>query len=354
MELRCENISKTFGGVVALNDVSLSVKEGEVRALLGGNGSGKSTLAKIIGGTYFPTEGKVLFGDEDHTRTTPSKSKQKGVIITSQELSLFTNLTVAENLNITKMPTHRGPFKDNGQINENSLRVLRHIKMEDMLYKKVTELAPNQLYMLEFAKALLQDPKILVIDEITSALFRDDVVIVKEIIDELKARGVITLFISHRMGEIYSICDSVTIMRNGEVVGTFGMEEKNENELLAMMVGMDITEITRKAVTQKTSGNDIRENVLSLNKFLLKNFGTTIDLDIKQGEIIGIAGLQGHGQSDLTRSIFGLYGEADIELNDKPKKILSPVDAVREGIAFISGDRVQEVFFFRTLCRRKP
>ena len=344
MELRCEKISKAFGHVTALKDIEITVKAGEIRALLGGNGSGKSTLAKIIGGIYYPDEGKVVFGNEDYTKTTPGRQKKRGVIITSQELSLFTNLTVAENLNITELP-RKGFFIDKKAMSDRAFEVLEKINMKDVMDKKVSALAPNQLYLLEFAKALLQKPKILVVDEITSALFRDDVVMIKELLDELKEKGVVILFISHRMNEIYSICDSVTVMRNGETVGTFGIGEKEETELLSMMVGKSIDELTEAEKTTGSRKESDEDSMVRLKDFKLPGFGTKLNLDIKRGEIVGIAGLQGHGQSELTRAVMGLYGEADVELCGEAVCITSPADAVKKGIAFVSGDRIKDGAF---------
>lgn len=344
MELQCVNISKAFGHVAALKNINITVKKGEIRALLGGNGSGKSTLAKIIGGIYYPDSGKVMLGKEDYTKTTPSKQKKRGVIITSQELSLFMNLTVAENLNISDIPV-KGILINHKVMKDKALEILRKIKMEHLMEQKINVLAPNQLYMLEFAKALLQEPEILVVDEITSALFRDDVVIVKDLLDALKAKGTIILFISHRMNEIYSICDSVTVMRNGETVGTFSINEKEEGELLSMMVGKDIQEINDNKNAKSNKNGSKSESMVKLTDFILPGFGTRINLNIRKGEIVGIAGLQGHGQSELTRSVMGLLGQVEIELEREKIHINSPIEAVKQGIAFVSGDRIKDGAF---------
>ena len=342
MELCCSNLSKKFGPIIALKNVNMTVKEGEIRALLGGNGSGKSTLAKIIGGIYFPTEGTITFGSEDFTKTSPKRQKKRGVIITSQELSLFPNLSVIENLNITAIPT-KACFSDRSEMRTRAVNILHKIKFDNLIDAKVSNLAPNQKYMLELAKALLQSPKILVVDEITSALFRDDVEIVREIFNELKSKGAIILFISHRMNEIFNLCDSVSVMRNGEMIGTFGIHEKSESELLSMMVGKKISDLTDDVPQKGTCQG--QETMLRLKDFRLPGFNTLINLEIKKGEIIGIAGLQGHGQSNLIRAIAGLYGPIEIELEDRHVKINSSRASVHDGIAFISGDRAKEGAF---------
>jgi len=230
--LTCKGLKKSFGSVRALSNTSLSVKKGEIRAILGGNGSGKSTLAKILGGVVQLDQGTIhLFGQPLAIRS-PRDAKRQGIIVTSQELSLFTNQTVETNLLISRLPRKWGIFTNRKEVEKTARQILEELRLSHLLGKKVSELAPNEQYMIEFAKALIQNPKILIVDEITSALYREEVELVKQMLFRLKKEGVAILFISHRMSEIYSICDTVTVMRNGETVATVGVEEKNESELL--------------------------------------------------------------------------------------------------------------------------
>lgn len=182
----------------------------------------------------------------------------------------------------------------------------RLMKLENHCDKKVEDLAPNQQYMVELAKALVQEPKLLIIDEITSALYREDVEIVDDIIKDLKKKGCMVLFISHRMSELYAMCDSVTIMKNGETLGTYPMQEKTESELLSLMVGSKVETGRQHKNRQAKSEKDI---LIKAPHIKIPSYGTEESLEIRKGEIIGVAGLQGHGQTDLVNSLYGNLGE---------------------------------------------
>lgn len=216
------------------------------------------------------------------------------------------------------------------------------MKLEALMGVKVSKLAANQQYMVELAKALVQEPEILLIDEITSALYREDVEVVYQILAELKKQGCIILFISHRMAELYAICDSVTIMKNGETIGTYRMQEKTEDELLSLMAGtkMETSGGERKYMQKKE-----RDTFIRAPHIFIPDYGTVESLDVRRGEIIGVAGLQGHGQTDLIRSLYGMNGEIKIEKEGKEISIHSPKQAVSHGFAFISGDRERDGTF---------
>lgn len=343
MGITCRNISKTFGSVRALENVDIDVGYGEVRALLGGNGSGKSTLAKILGGAVAPDTADIKIDDESYTVSSPTEAKEKGVVITSQELSLLSNLTVYENLCLCQLPHKLFGIIDRKQMRRNVDAILEKWNLTRLKDKTVDGLASNEAYLVEFVKALLQEPKILVIDEITSALYREDVVIVKNVIDDLKKKGVIILFISHRMQEIYSICDSVTVMRNGKSIGTFDIKEKTQIELLSLMTGREINEMhTQVTEREDRSGHEIGLRIKDLD---LEAFGTTVNFHVRKGEIIGVAGLEGQGQSDLIKSLFGIHKPVDIEYLGQPLTVHSPNHAVKHGFAYVSGNRHTEGTF---------
>ena len=192
MGLIFRDIAKSYGAVVALKQADMEIERGEIRAILGGNGSGKSTLAKIVGGLIGRDKGEILLDEEKMDFRSPKEAKKHRVIMTSQELSLFGNLTVEENICICEVPTKAG-FTDRKKLREKAQKVLEKMKLEALLEEKVEHLAANQQYMIELAKALVQEPQILLIDEITSALYREDVDIVCEILAELKKKGCIIL-----------------------------------------------------------------------------------------------------------------------------------------------------------------
>jgi len=337
-----KSIAKRYGSVVAIQEASLEIKPGEIRAILGGNGSGKSTLAKIIGGAVSPDSGEIIFEGKPYRAASPAQAKQQKVIITSQELSLLTNLTVEENLVLPAIPTKGKLFTNRKEMRKQALQVLDRVGLSHIAEVLVEYLPENQKFMVEFCKALLQQPKLLVIDEITSALFREEVEIFKQIVKELSQQGVGILFISHRMGEIFSLCDSVTVMRNGQVIGTYNIADVNEDMLVEMLTGTKAKSAVRPAVEHI---EDADKTLLSVRDMLLPSFGTRINLDIKHGEMIGIAGLQGQGQSEFVRALFGMLGPVRFRLDDKEVHIHSVRRAVKEGMAFLSGDREREGTF---------
>ncbi len=341
MGLVFQNISKRYGAVVAIKQADMEIEKGEIRAILGGNGSGKSTLAKIAGGLIGRDSGEILFDGKRLDFQSPKEAKKNHVIMTSQELSLFGNLTVEENICICDVPV-KGIFTNRKALKEKASKIMKKMKLEALMGVKVSKLAANQQYMVELAKALVQEPEILLIDEITSALYREDVEVVYQILAELKKQGCIILFISHRMAELYAICDSVTIMKNGETIGTYRMQEKTEDELLSLMAGtkMETSGGERKYMQKKE-----RDTFIRAPHIFIPDYGTVESLDVHRGEIIGVAGLQGHGQTDLIRSLYGMNGEIKIEKEGKEISIHSPKQAVSHGFAFISGDRERDGTF---------
>jgi ABC-type sugar transport system ATPase subunit len=344
VSLEFRDVSKSYGAVVALKRASLSIEKGEIRGLLGGNGSGKSTLAKISGGLVKLGNGDIIYKGKSIKFHSPKQAKQNGVVITSQELSLFTNLTVEENLTICDIPKNIGIFSNIGKIREKAVEVLKQMNLDQHIGEKVDGLPPNIQYMIEFAKAILQNPQILIVDEITSALYREDVIIIDRMLKQLKDDGKIVIFISHRMNELYSICDSVTVMRNGETLGTYRMQEKSEIELLSLMTGRDIAH--RHRVEAQSEDELAKEGYFIIaNDIKIASYSTSIRLAIHPGEVIGIAGLQGHGQSELVKGLFGLVGPIALVKNGQTINISNPKQAVKEGFAFISGDREKDGVF---------
>ena len=341
MGLVFQNISKRYGAVIAIKQADMEIEKGEIRAILGGNGSGKSTLAKIAGGLIGRDSGEILCDGKRLDFQSPKEAKKNHVIMTSQELSLFGNLTVEENICICDVPV-KGIFTNRKALKEKASKIMKKMKLEALMGVKVSKLAANQQYMVELAKALVQEPDILLIDEITSALYREDVEVVYQILAELKKQGCIILFISHRMAELYAICDSVTIMKNGETIGTYRMQEKTEDELLSLMAGtkMETSGGERKYMQKKE-----RDTFIRAPHIFIPDYGTVESLDVRRGEIIGVAGLQGHGQTDLIRSLYGMNGEIKIEKEGKEISIHSPKQAVSHGFAFISGDRERDGTF---------
>ncbi len=349
MDLEFKNISKLYGGIHALKNASLLLSSGDVRALLGGNGSGKSTLIKVASGLVKPDEGEVLIDGGKVAIHSPKAAKRLRIVATSQELSILPNLTVGENITLCNMPTHNGIFTNRSVVRQETQSILEKLGLGGDIDTPVRDLPINKKYLIEFGKAIFQDFDILLIDEITSALYREDVEIVKAIIKQYKEQGKIILFVSHRMSEIFSICDTVTVMRNGEIISTFELSQTDSSMLLTDMTGK--SDVSPECAAGKepepacNAASGKKDILLSVKDLKIKSYGTHIDLDVSRGEIIGVAGLQGHGQSDIVMSLFGLSDPVDIELEGRHVRIDNPKHSVKQGLAYVSGDRGRDGSF---------
>ena len=350
-ELEFRNISKAFGAVVALKGASLSIKSEEIRAIFGGNGSGKSTLAKILGGSVFKNDGEIFIDGKKIEIDSPISAIKHGISVTSQELSLFPMRTVRQNLTLLNTPKKFLFFVDRVNTRSRAVKALERVGLTALLDVLVAELTDNQKYLVEFAKALLYNPRILIVDEITSALRREEVLLVGNILKQLANEGCIVAFISHRMSEIFDICTSVTVLRNGEVINTYQIGDVTEHQLLTDMIGSDpdLRHQHERDTTVKISGEN--KMALSIKGLEVDGFsGGPIDLELKEGEILGVAGLQGQGQSSLLKQIFSLYGPIEMELNETKKRIKNPIAAISHGIGYLTGDRVKDgVFIGRSI-----
>ncbi len=346
MKLECKKVSKQFGANTALSNVDFSVESGEIRALLGGNGSGKSTLTKLIGGALSLTGGSMELNGEPYAPKSPVDAKRKGVIFTSQELSLFENLSVEENMAICELSVEKRHTANKEELTSRAHRLLEEYHLERLAAKSIREMGANEQYLVEFMKAVFQKPDILIIDEITSALYKEDVKIVDQVIRKLKAEGKIILMITHRMPEIMNMCDTVTVLRNGVVIDTLATDAVTETQLISKMTGLNLAETTEDFahVQARAADGAATETLFSVDHLTLSSYGKSISLEVKAGEIIGIAGLQGQGQSEIVRQLFGLDRSAPslVRMNGRELLINSPAAAIRQGVAFISGDRSVE------------
>lgn len=340
--LICKNISKSFGQVRALADVTIQANGGEILALLGGNGSGKSTISKIVGGLYRKDAGQVYLDGEEMNVASPKAAKKAGIVVTSQELGLMDNFTVAENVCMSRIPT-KGLWVDKKAEYEKAAEILNRIGLNGCEHKNINSLEENEKYLVEFAKAIILNPKVLILDEITSALYKKDVEILRSILMEMKEQGCIIIIITHRMNEIFDMCDRVTVLRNGEYIDTFDTENVTENELLFAMTGHDI----RKA--SKAEGNNQEnkkaETILKLENHGLGGFHSKINFELKKGEVVGVAGLQGQGQSQLVRELFAIRRPITVEYKGEKVTLKNPSDAVKRGFAFVSGNREKDGSF---------
>lgn len=335
--LKMEGISKAFAGVKALDNIQFDLKNGEVHALMGENGAGKSTLMKILTGVYVRDEGKVYLKGDAIEYTNPKEAQRDGVVIVHQELNMMKDLTVAENIFIGR-ETVRGKFMiDDADLIKKSNELFRRLGVSINPKQKVGDLTVGNQQMVEIAKAISMDAQIIVFDEPTAALSTKEIQDLFKIIRDLKKQGLGIVYISHRMDEIGVITDRITVMRDGEYVGTVETEATSREELIRMMVGRTLKEEPKKE--SKVSEN--APVVLEVKNLSSGTMVKGIDFTLKKGEILGFAGLMGAGRTETARAIFGAdkIDSGTIILNGKEVKINNTHEAVARGIAYVSEDR---------------
>jgi L-arabinose transport system ATP-binding protein len=331
-------IGKVFPGVVALDQVSLSVRPGEIRALMGENGAGKSTLLKVLAGEHRPDAGEVRVGGESRTFQGPRDSAAAGVAIIHQELQLAPELTVAENLMLGAFPT-RGPFLARGAMRARAQAVLARLGEAIDPDAKVKALPIGKRQMVEIGKALLRDARVIAFDEPTSSLSARETQTLMGIIRELKAEGRAILYVSHRMEEVFALCDSVTILRDGRLVSTHpDMEAASPDTLIAEMVGRSIEDAY--AWRPRTLG----DVTLTLEALVGPGVRSPVSLQVRRGEILGFFGLVGAGRSELFKLIYGAVRPSGgaLRLDGAALRLEHPRRAIAAGFALAPEDRKDE------------
>lgn len=335
--LRMENISKSFPGVKALDDVSLKAYEGEVMALLGENGAGKSTLMKILSGVYTKDTGKILLDGEEINVLNPRDAAEKGIAIIHQELNLIPNLTVYENIFLgrEKVNSYRVLKKD--YMIDESKKLLERLRVDIDPTLRVNEISIAKQQMVEIARALSLNASVIVMDEPTDTLTDKEVDSLFDVIRELKTENKAIVYISHRLKEVFEICDRATVLRDGKLIDERMISDLDEDEIIKLMVGRTLDEQFPYLMTQ------VSENVLEVIN-LTNKYVKNISFSLKKGEVLGISGLVGAGRSELGKTIFGLYpiDEGEIFLEGKKVEFKSPKEAIENGIMYVSEDRKSE------------
>lgn len=333
--LEMKNITKTFPGVLALDKASLLIGKGEVHALLGENGSGKSTLTKILYGIYKKDEGQIFIDGQEVKIENTDDAIKLGVGIIFQEFNLVNTLSVAENIFLGRLHTAKNGTVDWKRINKEARQLLERLDFSLDPSAAVEELSVAEKQMVEIAKALSMDARILVMDEPSATLTDKELAKLFEIIEKLKAEGVTIVYISHRLEEIFRICDRATIIRDGVVIGTLDVASTTKTELIQKMVGRDIT-------MEFPKRDYVAEGILLEVKDLSRKGKLHhINFKLKRGEILGIAGLVGAGRTELMRAIFGADKKdaGEIFLHGKKVSIHSTVAAKKYGLALVPEDR---------------
>lgn len=337
--LQVQNLSKSFLGVKALDNIQFDLQHGEVHALMGENGAGKSTFMKILMGLLSPDSGEILFEGEALKSNNVHENLQKGISMIHQEILVVPELTVAQNIFLGREANYQGWLNDK-VINQKSQEILDLIGVNIKAQAKIKNLSIAEMQMVEIAKAISNNAKVIIMDEPTSALSDNEVAMLFKIIKDLKAKGVAIIYISHKMEEIYEITDRITIFRDGKYIATKKTTELDRNALIALMVGRAIDDL-RAAFRFPVNNSEKGKEVLLVENLSTKGKFENINFEVKAGEVLGIAGLMGAGRTEIAKAIFGLdkYDSGEITLKGNKIKIKSPEDAIKNGIGYVSEDR---------------
>lgn len=338
--LQMSHITKRFPGVLALSNVDFALRKGEVHALLGENGAGKSTLMKILSGVYQPDEGDIIFEGQSVSFANPLSAQSAGITIIHQEFNLFPELTVEENIFIGREFCKNNSWRlDEKQQRQAAIDILQKLNLNISPETLVADLTVAQQQMVEIAKAISVNAKILIMDEPTAALTETEIDSLFQVTRLLKEQGTGIVYISHRLEELALIADRATVMRDGQFIATVDYDAVKISDLIAMMVGRDLGNIypRRGPLAQ-------RKPVLEVSGLTRNGVLNNIDFTLYQGEILGFAGLMGAGRTELARAIFGAdpIDGGTLKLNGKVTVIKDIPDAIQQGISYLTEDRKKE------------
>ncbi len=339
-KLELKGVCKSFPGVKALDGVNLSVRPGTVHALMGENGAGKSTLMKCLFGIYKMDEGKIFLDGQETTIKDPDDAMEKGIAMVHQELQPVLARSVAENMYLGRFPTHNyGPLKviDHKKMNEETSRWLSELGLDYDPKALLSTLSIGQMQMVEIAKAVSHEAKVIIFDEPTSSLSDKEVDFLFKVMNDLRDKGVSMIYISHKMDEIKRISDDITIMRDGTYVGTWRASELTTDEIIAKMVGRELTNIYPEHNHEIGEVVMECENITSIHE---KSF-RGVSFNLRKGEILGFGGLVGAQRTELMEGIFGIrhLAAGTVKIHGKEVTIKKPADAMAAGIGMITEDR---------------
>lgn len=343
--LKVQNISKSYVGVQALDNVSMSINKGEIQSLVGENGSGKSTLIKIIAGVVKPDEGEIIINGKRFQNLHAIDSISEGIQVIYQDLSLFPNLSVAENISLNQMIERKKRFVNWKEIKSIATEELSNIKKELDLNERVENISIANKQLVAICRALTQDAKLIIMDEPTTAITKGEIDRLFSVILALKKKGISTLFVSHKLSEVLQISEKVTVLRDGKKVGEYNTDEL-DNDTLSFY--MSAKKIVSSAFDYKEKEHR-QETLLEVRN--LSKIGNFMDINFKlqPGEIIGITGILGSGRTELALSLFGLNkpDSGEIYINGKLVKINSPQNAIDLGLSYLPEDRLNQGLFVK-------
>ncbi|MGE0132898.1 MAG: sugar ABC transporter ATP-binding protein [Blastocatellales bacterium] len=342
--LQFEKIEKSFYGVRVLRGVSFALEEGHILGLVGENGAGKSTLMNILGGVMPFDAGRMLLGGEEYSPRNPSAARARGVAFIHQELNLFTNLSVAENIFITDFPKWRVagvPLINRREMKARTRSLLKSLDLSVAPEALVEYLSPGERQLVEVAKAMSIEAKIIILDEPTTSLTARETARLFTLLERLRAQGVSMIYISHNLGDALRLCDDVVVLRDGEVAGAGRKSEFTEERMIALMVGRTLDQLFPERPERVDAAS--QEIALEVNGLLQRGVLEGISFRLRKGEVLGVAGLMGAGRTELARALFGLYPieQGEVLINGKPAPA-TPRGRIQNGMAFLTEDRRAE------------
>lgn len=338
MNIKMKGIDKAFGANKVLKNAGFELNDGEVHALMGENGAGKSTLMKILTGVYSRDAGVVMVGGKEVVFKSPKEAEKAGIVFIYQELNVLFDLTVVENLFMGKEITKGFGICDKKAMRAKAEEIMKKMGVSIPVDAVMSDLSIGQQQMVEICKALMCDAKVIIMDEPTAALTQSETQILFQVIKSLREKGVSIVYISHRMEEIFELCDRITVLRDGEYVGTRNISDINMDDIVQMMIGRQIGERFPKRNVK------IGKEVIKVENLSHKNIFKDVSFSVKAGEVLGVAGLMGAGRTEIMQAIFGNipYESGSIYIDGEKKVIKNPQHAIKAGIGFITEDRKTE------------
>lgn len=340
--LEARRVTKRFPGILALNDVSFELRRGEVHALVGENGAGKSTLIKVLTGVHQPNEGQIILGGEEVSFSSPRESQEAGISTIYQEVNLVPLRSVAQNIFLAREPRTRFGLLDVGRMKREAEEILQRYGIHVDVTAPLRSLGLGTQQMVAIARAISYEARVVIMDEPTSSLETSEVQTLFRVIRQLRDEGVGVIYVSHYLDEIYEICDRVTVLRDGEAVRTSDVEEISKLELIAEMLGRELSEAERGATSfGEEHAVAADEPVLRVRGLTQRHTLDDVSLDVRPGEIVSLAGLLGAGRSETVRAIFGADppDSGTVEVGENKLKAGSPASAIKAGVALLPEDR---------------
>lgn len=338
MRIEMRGIDKSFGSNQVLKQAGFTLESGEVHALMGENGAGKSTLMKILTGVYTKDAGTVLVDGKEVNYRNPQEAEKAGIVFIYQELNVMFDLTVEENLFMGKEIHGKFGICDKKAMQKKAQEALNTLGVNISPKTVMSELSVGRQQIVEICKALMADAKVIIMDEPTAALTQSETVALFKVIESLRKKGVSMVYISHRMEEIFELCDRITVLRDGSYIGVKNIPETNMNEIVKMMIGREIGE--------RYPSRDVKigKEVLKVKGLTRKGTFHDVSFSVRAGEVLGVSGLMGAGRTEIMQAIFGnlSYESGTIEIDGKEVKISNPRQAMEHGIGFITEDRKTE------------